>query len=673
MPPKQVKKGSSSQVINDDRFEKVLSDPRFRRTRKDTKLTVDSRFSHMLTSEDFAKKATRDRYGRAVGLDSKLDELKKVYKSEESEKRDTESDDEPEQTNGDSYPDDLDSSMEDDMREDAVAARKYALARGGIVDESSDEDDQDISDEDVIDLPVGPGAEESIPRGDETRRFAVMNMDWDNIKSSDLMKVFEGVKPKEGKILSVKIYPSEFGKERMANEDKEGPPIDFKQSHKGKAKMSLIEEDDGEEDYDSIQLRKYQLERLRYYYAVVECDSVETAKSICQTCDGAEYERTSNFFDLRYIPDSMEFDAIPRDESFAAPSTYKPPEFTTAALQHTKVKLTWDQDDPQRVQLTRKRFNQDDLKDMDFQTFLASEESALEESEVENVHDDQKPSKRTNLKPAQNLRNDEEDDPETIRQKYRSLLLGNDSNKEESSADDSGEEMEITFQPGLTELGENLLKKKELAKKQKNESVFESYLRERKQKQKERKDLKKQEANSQMSESISNKKGTQSGKRKLPADNDESNHNKAELELLLMNSGDTADGADIRHFDAQSILKAERHKSKKAKLQKKDKNKIDQAEGLQESFDIDTQDPRFKDILQSHHFAIDTTNPSFKKTAAMSKLLEARRETKYSDKPDVSKNRSDAKISAATEQSMPLLSSLVASIKRKSVIKKSNK
>lgn len=52
---------------------------------------------------------------------------------------------------------------------------------------------------------------------------------------------------------------------------------------------------------------------IRYYYAVVECDSIATADYLYKTCDGVEFERSANKLDLRFIPDSMEFKHQPRD------------------------------------------------------------------------------------------------------------------------------------------------------------------------------------------------------------------------------------------------------------------------------------------------------------------------------------------------------------------------
>ena len=69
-------------------------------------------------------------------------------------------------------------------------------------------------------------------------------------------------KPQGGTIHSVSIYPSDFGLERMGREDIQGP-------------VELVEGEGVEGDgYSDEKLRQYQLNRLKYYYAVVACESI---------------------------------------------------------------------------------------------------------------------------------------------------------------------------------------------------------------------------------------------------------------------------------------------------------------------------------------------------------------------------------------------------------------
>lgn len=115
-------------------------------------------------------------------------------------------------------------------------------------------------------------------------------------------------------------------------------------------------------------MRDYQFKRLRYFYAVVQCDSTDTAAHIYSECDGYEYESSCSVLDLRYvfappedsllltsiklnynpfflhcrfIPDDEVFEDEPRDEATDVNlAAYTPKLFTSGATTTSKVSET---------------------------------------------------------------------------------------------------------------------------------------------------------------------------------------------------------------------------------------------------------------------------------------------------------------------------------------------
>ncbi|OBS72334.1 hypothetical protein A6R68_13089 [Neotoma lepida] len=122
---------------------------------------------------------------------------------------------------------DLQEEEDEDSEDDDESDSGPDLARGKGNIETSSEDEDDFEDL----FPEEPGFEHAwreldkdAPRADEiTHRLAVCNMDWDRLKAKDLLALFNSFKPKGGVVFSVKIYPSEFGKERMKEEQVQGP------------------------------------------------------------------------------------------------------------------------------------------------------------------------------------------------------------------------------------------------------------------------------------------------------------------------------------------------------------------------------------------------------------------------------------------------------------------
>jgi len=129
---------------------------------------------------------------------------------------------------------------------------------------------------------------------------------------------------------------------------------------------------------------------------------------------------------------------------------------------------------------------------------------------------------------------------------------------------------------------------------------------------------------------------------------------------------------NIRHFNMNEIAKAEKTLKKKSKNNKKAKDAKEVLE--QDNFSMETQDPRFAKLFESHEFAIDPTNPRFKGTQGMKALLdEGRRKRKgrsdedgeRADVAPVEKREKKAKTEASSSAGGEDLNSLLARVKAK--------
>ncbi|MCJ1287730.1 pre-rRNA-processing protein esf1 [Xylographa opegraphella] len=694
--------------ITDPRFSNIQTDPRFRLpSRKNTHVKVDKRFSRMLRDERFSSKAKVDRYGRRLPKDSGRKELERLYRV----------DDEDEDEDVDEGAVDIevdDKVVDDEVVNDELVSQELRRVRdihdparnGGFSESSSDDTSADEDEEsegvgeDEIDVFADEeGAQiDGVPAGEITSRIAVVNLDWDNIRAADLMAVFTSFAPGDGRILRVSIYPSEFGKERMEREEMEGPPKEIfaKKSPKQletpvpeseedeqsedeqsvedededeRIRKSLLKEDEGEE-FDSAKLRRYQLERLRYYYAVLTCSSNSVAEAIYNSVDGTEYLTTANFFDLRFIPDEMDFSSDkPRDECDRIPDGYRPNEFVTDALQHSKVRLTWDTDDKTRREVQKRAFSgsRADIDENDLKAYLGSDSSEDEAPEPVVVNSTLEPSVNDTQQAIAEVEQPKLSKKDIERQRMRALLgLSAEPLHHSKSKPSSGAvgDMQITFSSGLSS---NPTKGSVFENQpEPEETTVEKYVRKEKERKARRKDkMKATRGGTEIADEYSTAKGEIFEEKHAEKDlgfNDPfftapeddrtaatalrkeqrlkkrteraaadaaSSAQRAELELLMVDDDAANDDqaskprSRVNHFDINAIAKAEKvlkKKTRKGKLSAREKEAVEAKE--KDDFRMDVADPRFGAVFDRSEFAVDPSHPRFKGTEGMKALLE---------------------------------------------------
>ncbi|XP_074552228.1 ESF1 homolog [Halichoeres trimaculatus] len=757
----------------DERFRRVQKDPRFwEMPERERKIKIDKRFQSMFHDQRFKVKYTVDKRGRPINHTS-TDDLKRFYKVSDSEDEDSdeeeegakckkaaegkkkksvkekpaergvrvveEGDEEEEEhsaedeevhlrgsvTEGSEDDEDDDDEAEEggsDSEESGLDSDSDSgpdLARGvGNIETSSDEDDEDDVDailrkeEEEIEHDWGELCKDAPQSEEVSARLAVCNMDWDRMKAKDLLVLFNSFVPNGGAVLSVKVYPSEFGKERLKAEETQGP----------QELRALPDDSDNDTEEEKVyreKMRDYQFKRLKYYYAVVECDSVNTAAKIYEECDGYEYESSCSVIDLRFIPDDVQFDNEPKDMATEVNvSAYTPKLFTSSAASTSKVQLTWDETDHDRVTALNRNFNKDELLNMDFNAYLASsseeeeeEEGGVECREQEKGDDGvagETESRVANLEEGAVTEPEAEEEKKKKKKKkmedqiskYRELL-GEIKEKNKDLQRDRDMEMEITWVPGLRETTEQLVKKKMEGKEKL--TPWEEFLEKKKEKKKQKKSHRKQgEGDSELSEDElppdvdlndpffaeelaasdvkkKQKKKKEKEEERTAEEEEELEKQKAEMALLMEDEGDEA---EHKHFNYDKIVEQQNlsKKKKKKKLLKKGEEPED------DDFQVDVKDPRFQAMFTSHLFNLDPSHPSYKKTKATQSILsekQRRREEKQrhlEDELSAQREQSDRKQEAGgkkrendseastvtSKRTMdPSLSLLVKSIKSK--------
>ena len=463
----------------DARFARVHTDPRFARQKPEPAAAAAA------ADERFAPRGRASRE-RGPRVDKRGFPLPRKGKA--SAEGGDGSDDEAASDDGYST-DSTEAATDSDDDEDAGSGSEEELAWGVAEDDDGDE------------------ADAPHLTGEETARLAVCNLDWDHLRAVDLLMLLKSFAPRGGSVLRVSVRPTDFGAQRLAEEAVSGPRayLDAQRKKKQRRGGGDFEDDSEEEEQNgfadadprSKELRKYERERLRYYFALVECDSAQTANALYGECDGLEFEGSGNCLDLRFVPDDMKLTRPPRelsvahgggpDEASAAPDRYKQPNFQTRALQHSNIELTWDADEPTRKKLKKGSFDDDDMEADDLKAYLAdTDDDEGDDGEEQEAAKEAAAQKYLALLGTDNSganvfgkakASEFANEGARARKGGKGIALGIEEDKS----------MEMVIDTRLESVAKAAMKKREEAAASADETVWEKYLREKREKRKERK------------------------------------------------------------------------------------------------------------------------------------------------------------------------------------------
>eukprot|EP00916_Digyalum_oweni_P001261 GHVL01002442.1.p1 GENE.GHVL01002442.1~~GHVL01002442.1.p1 ORF type:complete len:540 (+),score=157.34 GHVL01002442.1:43-1662(+) len=367
----KIKNEKSSKKTQDPRFS-TKKDPRFRKMPKKMKKTeIDQRFKKVLDKNSaFAVTHMPDKRGKKVRIDHSK-ELKKLYSCDEKTDEDVFVWNEQ--------------SSEEEAEEDPIM-------------------EQGTSD-------IWNTIEKDVPVGGASSRLAVMNCDWRRCNAVDILVLAASVLDQSkqtnkksiqpmtsGEITGIKnvsIHCSDFGKEKLKEENMKGPQLeglltenekamwDEKQAEMRAAITDLDEDESKMTDFNEEIMRRYQKQTLKYYYAVITTSDPTTATLLYDELDGLETAISPIGFDCRFVPEDVKLEDSPTSFAKKIPESYRAPlTVNDRALQHSRVSCDWDKTPEKRKSVLMTHLTKQQISDLDFEAYLASDSSDEDEETV---------------------------------------------------------------------------------------------------------------------------------------------------------------------------------------------------------------------------------------------------------------------------------------------------
>lgn len=224
----------------------------------------------------------------------------------------------------------------------------------------------------------------------------------------------------------------------------------------------------------------------------------------------------------------------------------------------SKVNISWDEDEPHRVNTLTQKFNPDQLADLELKEFLASYESE----------------------------SDDDDEKEKRKKEYRALMESGDVDSDKDEENDV--DMEFRFNPGLEDACKNILEKKD----NKLETLWETQLRLKREKKKRTRRMNQKDDDDDDDDNTKKKKKVL--EEKVAA---EERRSTVELDLLAANGGDG--NKDVKGYN----IKGRRNRE------------------MVEDKMIPWADSSFSATISDPNYALDPTIPQFTRSATYVKQL----------------------------------------------------